>query len=231
MSDTSNTWDIMGELDGITLDSPSAKPIPVGTYALRVKKIQRKTFDPPKDSGADKGGSVINVEYEIVAGLAADAHNYKGRKLYTDYTWDVPTRLNPETGLREIVPNFKSVEKLMEEKGLSAEEATAKNIDGIKQKQEIGKGKVKKLINAAGFIDPRDMKPGDENTKRVEAETAVVITPDLGFNITMLEGKVVMASTELGFERTTKDGKKVQYLEVKNTWDYNPAKVGDLVTA
>jgi hypothetical protein len=40
-----------------------------------------------------------------------------------------------------------------------------------------------------------------------------------------------MASTELGFERTTKDGKKVQYLEVKNTWDYNPAKVGDLVTA
>lgn len=229
-----SNWDIMGELDGIALDAPAAKAIPVGTYALKIKKVQRKTFDPPKGSGADKGGAVISVEYEIVGGAAEGAASYIGRKLYTDYTWAVPTKTMTDANgvtTHEVVPNFDSVEKLMLEKGLSAEDATAKNVDGIKQKLTIGKTNFKKVINAAGFIDPKDMKPGDSNTKRVEAETAVVITPDLQFNIGMLEGRVIMGSTKLGMEKVNKKGEKVQYLEVKNTWDYDPAKVGDLATA
>lgn len=228
MEDGTMQFDVMGELDGITIDNPKAKPIPVDTYALKIKKVQIKKFDPPKDSGADQGGSVYSVEYEIASG------DYAGRKLYTDYKRSVPTKTITDADghvTHEIVPNWASVEKLITENGLSTEDAVAKHVAGIAESVVIGKTNFKKVVNAAGFIDPKDMKPGDSNTKRVEAETAVVITPDLGFNLSMLEGRIVMGSTKLGFERTTKSGEKVQYLEVKNTWDYDPAKVGDLVTA
>lgn len=205
------TIDVMGDLDGVELDSGGGA-MPAGDYPLRIVKVEPRVSQF-KPEGAATGWKKMSVEFSVANG------DFEGRTLYSDFNWTAP---RDEDG--KIVPSENKMASLQAD-GLSADEALDKARSGSEKAEQIGKQQFKKLMNAAGYIDMKDTKPGDENLRRIEAGLAVPVPDD--FDISMLERRLVMARTK-SVTRSKQDGSERTYQEVKSVWDVDPSKVGDL---
>ena len=196
----------MGDLAETTINTGG--PMKPGDYPATIMSVEKTTSEK-------SGWTQMVVEMSIANG------EFEGRKLTTRYLWDQPRNSD---GV--IIPTDEKVGiKMANDGNLSYEEAEEAVLNGWVTAVKIGKEGFKKLINAAGFIDMKDTKPGDKNITRIEAGLATEIPDD--FTLDTLVGRVIMVATKTGTNTNTGN----EYQEVKRVWDVNPAEVGDLATA
>lgn len=189
------------------------KKMAKGHYPLKVLSATRRTNEK-------NGSTSANVEFAVANG------EWEGTKIYKDFLLSLER--DPEGEITVTAEQIAKRRLNKKSKGGTDEEVADEVRAGLTQAQQIGNEGFASLINAAGFVNEasidKDTKDGKKDVARLAAQTAWPLTDEMktalmGGDYSLIEGKIVMASTKENYKG---------YQEPSSFWDYDPSTIGEL---